>query len=141
MRRPPSRWRGPRAGRRLLASVILAAVCILPACGPGPGRRLSGPPPRPLRLGCFPNLTHAQALVGSRSGSFERAAGVPIAWTFFNAGPSAVEALFAGAIDAAYLGPNPAINGHITSSGRSFVIIAGAAGGGAALRLRDCADE
>jgi len=136
LRRPPSRWRGPRAGRRLLASVILAAVCILPACGPGPGRRSSGASPRPLRLGCFPNLTHAQALVGRRSGSFERATGVPIEWTFFNAGPSAVEALFAGAIDAAYLGPNPAINGHIKSSGRSFVIVAGAASGGAALVVR-----
>jgi NitT/TauT family transport system substrate-binding protein len=91
---------------------------------------------QPLRLGCFPNLTHAQALLGRRNGSFEKAAGVPIEWTFFNAGPSAVEALFARAIDAAYLGPNPAINGHIKAAGESFVIMAGAASGGAALVVR-----
>ena len=61
---------------------------------------------------------------------------MPVEWTLFNAGPSAVEALFAGAIDAAYIGPNPAINGHIKSCGRGFVIVAGAASGGAALVVR-----
>jgi NitT/TauT family transport system substrate-binding protein len=89
-----------------------------------------------LRLGHFPNVTHAQALVGRATGEFESTVGVPVRWTRFNAGPSVVEALFASALDAAYVGPNPAINGHIRSHGESFVIVAGAASGGAALVVR-----
>ena len=89
-----------------------------------------------LRLGHFPNVTHAQALYGRATGSFARTIGAPVEWTQFNAGPSAVEALFAGAVDASYVGPNPAINGFIRSQGRSFVIVAGAASGGAALVVR-----
>jgi len=125
---------------RALAALTLALVCLLAACGPPAGRTPGGGAgpdgSRPFRLACFPNLTHAQALLGRRTGSFEKAIGVPVEWTFFNAGPSAVEALFAGAIDAAYVGPNPAINGHIKSRGESFVIVAGAASGGAALVVR-----
>lgn len=89
-----------------------------------------------LRLGHFPNVTHAQALMAKASGDFEKAVGVPIKWTVFNAGPSAVEALFADAIDATFIGPNPAVNGFIKSEGESFVIVAGGASGGAALVVR-----
>ncbi|MBZ5589815.1 MAG: ABC transporter substrate-binding protein [Acidobacteriia bacterium] len=124
--------RRPSAGTpiRLLASIagaLLAASC---------GSRPASPTAVKLRLGHFPNVTHAQVLYGRATGSFEKAVGAPIAWTQFNAGPSAVEALFAGAVDASYVGPNPAINGFIKSQGRSFVIVAGAASGGAALVVR-----
>ena len=91
---------------------------------------------RVLRLGHFPNITHAQALYARAGGQFEAAIGVPIEWTSFNAGPSAIEAMFAGAIDATFVGPNPAINGYIRSNGQEFVIVAGAASGGAGLVLR-----
>ena len=91
---------------------------------------------RVLRLGHFPNITHAQALYARAGGQFEKAIGVPIEWTSFNAGPSAIEAMFAGAIDATFVGPNPAINGYIRSNGQEFVIVAGAASGGAGLVLR-----
>ena len=66
-----------------------------------------------IRVGAFPNITHAQAMVGKANGWFDKAMGpsVKIQWTSFNAGPSAIEALFAGAIDMTYVGPNPAING------------------------------
>ena len=123
-------------GRLTVGALAAAGVCALAACGPRPGSQTPGSAAARLRLGCFPNLTHAQALLGRRTGTFERATGIPIEWTFFNAGPSAVEALFAGAIDAAYLGPNPAINGHIKSGGENFAIVAGAASGGAALVVR-----
>ena len=116
--------------KRLVATWLAAALAL--ACGRGDPSGRGGA----LRLGHFPNVTHAQALYGRATGSFERGVGVPIAWTQFNAGPSAVEALFAGAVDASYLGPNPAINGYIRSQGRSFVIVAGAASGGAALVVR-----
>jgi NitT/TauT family transport system substrate-binding protein len=118
----------------------MAAICFPVAChAPERGTPGGTPGPRvaaPFRLACFPNLTHAQALLGRRTGAFEKTLGVPVEWTFFNAGPSAVEALFAGAIDAAYVGPNPAINGHIKSRGECFAIVAGAASGGAALVVR-----
>jgi NitT/TauT family transport system substrate-binding protein len=89
-----------------------------------------------IRIGQFPNITHAQALMARASGDLEKALGVPVKWSTFNAGPSAVEALFTDAIDATYIGPNPAINGFIKSEGQSFQIVAGSAGGGAALVLR-----
>src|SRR2546421_6802448 len=65
---------------------------------------------RQLRLAHFPNLTHAQALYARATGEFEKAIGVPIQWTSFNAGPSAIEALFSDSIDMTFVGPNPAIN-------------------------------
>src|SRR5271157_3417801 len=63
-----------------------------------------------IRVGAFPNITHAQAMVGKANGWFDKAMGpqVKLQWTSFNAGPSAIEALFGGAIDMTYVGPNPA---------------------------------
>jgi NitT/TauT family transport system substrate-binding protein len=89
-------------------------------------------------VGAFPNITHSQAMVGKANGWFEKAMGpnAKIEWQSFNAGPSAIEALFAGAIDMTYVGPNPAINGYVRSNGEALRIIAGATSGGAALVVR-----
>jgi NitT/TauT family transport system substrate-binding protein len=91
-----------------------------------------------IRVGAFPNITHAQPMIGKANGWFEKAVGpdVKIEWRSFNAGPSAIEALFAGAIDMTYVGPNPAINGYVRSNGEALRIIAGATSGGAALVVR-----
>ena len=89
-----------------------------------------------IRIGHFPNLTHAQPVYARSQGDFEKAVGVPIRWVSFNAGPTAVESLFTDAIDMSYLGPNPAINGYMRSRGKKFVIIAGATSGGAGLVVR-----
>src|SRR5512135_22373 len=89
-----------------------------------------------LRLGYFPNITHAQALYARATGEFERKIGVRIQWTAFNAGPTAIEALFANAVDATFVGPSPTINGYIKSRGEQFVIVAGGASGGAGLVVR-----
>ncbi len=93
-----------------------------------------------LRVGHFPNITHAQALVAhqlSRQGKgwFEERLGpdVRIEWFTFNAGPSAMESIFADAIDLTYVGPNPAINAFARSGGKDIRIVAGSADGGAAL--------
>lgn len=93
-----------------------------------------------LRVGHFPNITHAQALVGralSREGHgwFEPRVGpaVRVEWFVFNAGPTAMEAIFARSLDLAYVGPNPAINAHLRSRGEEIRIVAGACSGGAAL--------
>ena len=92
-----------------------------------------------VRVGAFPNITHPQAMVGKGSGWFEKALGskARIEWKSFNAGPSAIEALFAGAIDMTYIGPNPAISGYVRSNGEALRIVAGATSGGAALVVRN----
>jgi NitT/TauT family transport system substrate-binding protein len=111
-------------------------TCLL-AVGLALASRLSGSESaRPFRLGHFPNLTHAQAVYARAGGQFERKIGGPIAWTSFNAGPTAIEALFTDAIDATFVGPNPAINGYLRTRGERFVIIAGAASGGTGLVVR-----
>jgi NitT/TauT family transport system substrate-binding protein len=92
-----------------------------------------------LRLGYFPNINHAQAVIGIGNGDFQRALGdnIEIKRFVFNAGPSAIEALFAKQIDATYVGPNPAINGYIVSAGKNVRIIAGASSGGAVFVVRN----
>lgn len=115
------------AAFRQLIFVSLAGL-LLTATAAGAGK--------PLRLGFFPNITHAQALYARSTGLFEKSIGGPIQWTAFNAGPTAIEALLGDEIDATYTGPGPAINGYLRSHGEKFVIIAGAASGGAALVIR-----
>jgi NitT/TauT family transport system substrate-binding protein len=101
-----------------------------------------------LRLGYFPNLNHAQAIIGLENGSFQRALSedvtnggraenYSIKEYMFSAGPSAIEALYAGQIDAAYVGPNPAINGYLASNGEGIRIVSGAASGGAVFVIRN----
>lgn len=92
-----------------------------------------------VRVGAFPNITHPQAMIGKANGWFEKAMGpnVKIDWKSFNAGPSAIEALFAGAIDLTYIGPNPTISGYVRSRGEALKVISGAASGGAALVVRN----
>ncbi len=91
-------------------------------------------PAAELRLGYFGNITHGPALVGVSQGILAKGlGGTALSTQVFSAGPAAIEALNAGAIDAAYLGPNPAINSFVQSQGESIRIIAGAAAGGAQL--------
>lgn len=94
--------------------------------------------PTVVRVGAFPNITHPQPMVGKANGYFDKALGsnVKIDWKTFNAGPSAIEALFAGAIDMSYIGPNPTISGYVRSQGEALRVVAGAASGGAALVVR-----
>jgi NitT/TauT family transport system substrate-binding protein len=93
-----------------------------------------------LRIGHFPNITHVQALVAhnlSRQGKgwFEQRLGadIKIEWYIYNAGPSAMEAMFAKSIDVTYVGPSPAINAYAKSGGQEVRIIAGSVNGGSAL--------
>ncbi len=92
-----------------------------------------------VRVGAFPNITHPQAMVGKNEGWFEKALGpnVKMEWKSFNAGPSAIEALFSGALDMTYIGPNPAITGYVRSQGEALRVVAGATSGGAALVVRN----
>src|SRR6185369_2405814 len=88
---------------------------------------------------CVSQHSHPQAMVGKANGYFDKAMGsnVKIDWKGFNAGPAAIEALFAGAIDMTYIGPNPAISGYVRSNGEALRVIAGATSGGAAMVVRN----
>src|SRR5437764_7204535 len=93
-----------------------------------------------IRVGHFPNITHAQGVVAhalSRQGKgwFEERLGsdVKIEWFVYNAGPSAMEAIFANSIDLTYVGSGPALNAYTKSNGAEIRLIAGAANGGAGL--------
>jgi NitT/TauT family transport system substrate-binding protein len=91
----------------------------------------------PIKIGYFANLTHAQAVLGVASGDFERAiAPAKLEAKVFNAGPSLVEALFAGEIDIGYVGPGPALSAHERSGGKGIRVIAGAAANGVVVVAR-----
>ncbi|MEI7769064.1 MAG: ABC transporter substrate-binding protein [Chloroflexales bacterium] len=129
-------WSRPR-----LAALILSLLVILAACGqsaPAATPAPAGAAATTLRLAYFPNLTHAVALVGVASGTFQKALGpnVTIDVKTFNAGPALIEALFTGEVDIGYVGPNPAINGYVKSKGDALRIIAGASSGGALFIVR-----
>src|SRR2546426_7810368 len=93
-----------------------------------------------IRVGHFPNITHGQGVVAhalSRQGKgwFEQrlGPGTKIEWFVYNAGPSAMEAIFAKSIDLTYVGSGPALNAYTKSNGREIRLIAGAANGGSGL--------
>lgn len=84
-----------------------------------------------FRIAFFPNISHAQALVGNDEGAFAEAVGpVKLEAKQFNAGPAAMQALSSGSIDLAYTGVSPAINTYL-KAGRELRIVAGAVNGGA----------
>ena len=96
-----------------------------------------------IRFGHFPNITHAQGVIAhalSRQGKgwFEKHLGpnVQIQWFTYNAGPSAMEAIFAKSLDVTYVGPGPALNAYLKSNGEEIRVVSGAANGGAALVVK-----
>ncbi|WP_022889021.1 ABC transporter substrate-binding protein [Agromyces italicus] len=125
-----------------VAAMMLAGCSAAAGAAPNDGAATSTSPAAELRLGYFANVTHAPAIVGLEEGLLEDALGdTKLTTSVFNAGPAAIEALSAGAIDATYIGPNPSINTFIQSGGQSAHIVAGAATGGAALVVRDGIDS
>ncbi|WLQ39830.1 ABC transporter substrate-binding protein [Streptomyces laculatispora] len=87
-----------------------------------------------VKIGYFPNLTHATALVGIQEGIIAKElGGTEVKPSTFNAGPSEIEALNAGSIDIGFIGPSPSINGFTKSRGKSLRIIGGSASGGVKL--------
>ncbi len=131
--------RFPRSFPLTAALVGLAAMgpagCA-PVVGEAAGATDQGPAAE-VRLGYFPTVTHAPALVGVSRGIFTEALGsTTLSTQVFTAGPAAIEALNAGAVDATFVGPNPAINGYVASGGDALRIVAGSTSGGAQLVVR-----
>ena len=150
--RHPSPSAGSMRRRPLLAAAAAVAALALAACGSddggtttaagggGAGGEAATAPE--LRLGYFANVTHAPAIVGVDNGYLEDELGdTALSTQIFNAGPAAVEALFGGALDATYIGPNPAINAFGQSDGEAVRIIAGSTSGGAQLVVREGIDD
>jgi NitT/TauT family transport system substrate-binding protein len=119
----------------VLPVVTAVAVGLLAPAGAGAAPKQDNVT---LRLGYFPNVTHASAIVGVEGGIFQQKLGnnVKLETSTFNAGPQAVEALNSGALDATYIGPNPAINAFAQSGGEAIRIISGATSGGAFLVVK-----
>ena len=93
-----------------------------------------------MRVGHFPNITHAQGVIGHQltrqeKGWFEERLGpdVEVQWFVYDAGPSAMEGLLINSIDMTYVGPSPAINAYVKSKGKEVRIICGGCSGGVAL--------
>ncbi|MFJ5692714.1 ABC transporter substrate-binding protein [Arthrobacter sp. NPDC093125] len=138
----------PKRPRRLQAGIAVGVLALLGtsaavattaarSTGTATANTAATSPAAELKLGYFGNITHAPALVGVNEGFIEKNLGTTkLSTQVFNAGPAAVEALNAGAIDATYIGPNPAINSFVKSNGESISIIAGAASGGAQLVVK-----
>jgi NitT/TauT family transport system substrate-binding protein len=132
-----------RRGLAAAAALPLLAVAAT-ACGYGSqakdderpvvaaeGKKLSADT---VRIGYFPNLTHATALVGVQEGLIQKElGGTRIAPQTFNAGPSEIEALNGGSLDIGFIGPSPSINGYVKSKGKNLRIISGSASGGVKL--------
>src|SRR5437868_8253392 len=119
--------------KKLVLIIFLSAIACI-------GQIVSAQTKTIIRFGHFPNITHAQGVIAhalSRQGKgwFEErlGPGLKIEWYTYNAGPSAMEAIFARSLDLTYVGPNPALNAYFKSNGEEIRIIAGAATGGAAL--------
>src|SRR4051812_44487877 len=125
-----------------LAATALITATALTACGKDDDKSTAAASggtaeASAIRLGYFPNITHAPALIGVNKGFFQEALGsTKLEAKNFNAGPAALEALLSGAIDATYIGPNPAINGWSQSKGTALKIIAGSTSGGAGLVVK-----
>ena len=120
------------------AALLLAAGCSSSSAGTVSSSSGSGntdPAPVTVRLGFLENITHASALVGLREGFFSQALGSAgtLKPTAFSSGTQETTAILAGQLDAAYVGPNPAINAWQKSGGSAIKIVSGAATGGASV--------
>ncbi|MFF3689765.1 ABC transporter substrate-binding protein [Streptomyces sp. NPDC002187] len=134
----------PLTALRTIA-VIAALPLLLTACGYGSESTDDGKQTKvaagakklsvdEVKIGYFPNLTHATALVGVQEGLLQKElGGTTFKASTFNAGPSEIEALNAGSIDIGWIGPSPAINGYTKSNGETLRIISGSASGGVKL--------
>ena len=130
---------------RSLALVLLIALAV--ACGSDgvadeattSDGASSDVDPVTLRLGYFPNVTHAPAIIGVEDGVFAGALGenVELVPETFNSGTEVIEAIFSEALDASFIGPNPAINGYARSNGDALRVVAGTTSGGASLVVRE----
>ena len=136
--------------RRVTAAAMIGAALLLAGCSSsssssagassssgsgGSTASARGPAPVTVRLGFLENITHASALIALKEGYFAKDLGSAgtLQPTAFSTGTQETTALLAGQLDAAYVGPNPAINAWQKSGGTAIRIVSGAATGGASV--------
>src|SRR5919109_87159 len=130
--------------RRVTTAAMIGAALLLAGCssssssGSTANSNAGGGSPVTVRLGFLSNITHAPALVGLKEGFFTRALGSAgtLKATAFSAGTEETTAILSGQLDAAYVGPNPAINAWQKSNGTAIKIVSGAATGGASIVVK-----
>lgn len=123
----------------IAAALVAFVLGTSAALGDHPIIRYNGSsgPSGVLRLGYFPNINHAQAVIGVGNGDYQKAlGGIRLEAQVFNAGPDAAEALSTNRLDCSYMGPNPAVNGYLRSEG-SLKVVSGVSSGGAVFVVRD----
>ncbi|MGW4209750.1 ABC transporter substrate-binding protein [Lentzea sp. NPDC004789] len=121
-----------------IALVALAALsgCSRAGSSDTPAAQSKGPAAE-VRIGYFPNVTHAAALIGVEKDLFKKELGsTKLTTQTFNAGPDEVNALLGESLDIAYIGSGPAINAYAKSKGEAVKLISGATSGGAALVVK-----
>jgi NitT/TauT family transport system substrate-binding protein len=126
------------AGAAAITALAVGCGSSAASSGSGSSNSSSSTEHVTLRLGLLANITHASALVGLNKGFFTKnlGDGVTLKTSVFSSGTDETTALLAGQLDAAYVGPNPAINAWQKSGGKATKIISGAASGGAALVVK-----
>src|SRR5882757_8502178 len=131
--------------RRVTTAAIIGAALLLAGCsssssssGSTANSNSGASAPVTVRLGLLSNITHASALIALKEGYFTKALGSAgtVKATVYTSGTQETTAILAGQIDAAYVGPNPAINAWQKSNGTAIKIISGAASGGASLVVK-----
>jgi NitT/TauT family transport system substrate-binding protein len=136
--------------RRVTTAAMIGAALLLAGCsssssssssstsGSTANANAAGSSPVTVRLGFLSNITHAPALIGLKEGFFTKALGSAgsLKATAFSAGTEETTAILAGQLDAAYVGPNPAINAWQKSNGTAIKIVSGAATGGASIVVK-----
>jgi len=155
-----SRQPRPAAGRGLTRrsvtglAVGAAATVLLAACGGSSASTASGTASAsakasastgapataqtvPVKIGYFPNLTHAPGLVADSEGYFTKRVGDgKVKIQSFNAGPDVIQAILGGSLDISYIGPSPTVTAYAQSQGQAVRVIAGSTSGGASLVVK-----
>ena len=133
--------------RRVTTAAMIGAALLLAGCSSSSSSSSSGSTansnagassPVAVRLGLLSNITHASALIALKNGYFNKALGSAgtLKATAFSSGTEETTAILAGQLDAAYVGPNPAINAWQKSDGKAIKIVSGAATGGASIVVK-----
>ena len=132
-----------KASALIVSAVLMASVAIgaVPAHAAAPSASaLPKLPTAPVvRIGFFPNVTHAPALVAQQLRLFDTFLGkdgTKVEYVAFNAGPAAIEAMKGGAIDVSYIGPNPTVAGYTSTGGTLLRVVSGVTSGGASLVVK-----
>ena len=125
-------------GTLLVAGAAACSSSSSTGSGSTTGTSATGAAPVTVRLGFQANITHAPALVAIKNGYFAQALGKAgtVQTTTFTSGTQETTAILAGQLDAAYVGPNPAINTWQKSNGTAIKIVSGAATGGASIVVK-----